>query len=270
MVQPDNGTNYVHIVFLCGGNPSFQAASEVRKVVVAQQDSCNIIHVDREQEGRTYWAGDHFIELPWGRVTIEQIQENADLLEMYGKDRIEQVIAQFEEGDPPADNPFAIRLAVERLRDVVKGYLMGDLRYHLLRGAVVYVAISLVPEGPTGTGVAWALMDWLPQWRESLSQQARATGGEGPNSFHFFLLEFVPANPDLSTQGGGEGNVVQGYMSRTRLYDQNWPYYWFRWDGGKLKTDLNPISNAEATRIGAMAMGLVLTRRIVPPTMVSR
>ena len=258
--QPET-EHRLHVELLCGGTPAFEAATLIRTALRAQNDvSCSIIHLDREGE-RTD-REDDFRALEWDVANIRQVRNDSNLEKRYGKDQIDRVIRSFSQGNTPLDDPIGVRLAAHSLSGQVRDQLIKDLIPAVRDNCNVYVAISLVPEGPTGTGVAWALMDWLPEWREGFIQRFLDAGFPNP-TFHYFLLEFLPAYPD--EQGGNIGNLVQGHLTRQRLHKHPWEYYWFRFDGAKLCSDFQQTTNKEATRIGALAMGLVLASRIIPP-----
>ncbi len=252
-----DGPRPIHIELLCGGRPGFEVATAIREVVTAEGATCHIIHLDAPREQNLYGKEDSFIPLAWNQYIVTALKNHPDLIEKFGIEQIDQVVKQFPPPIVPFDHPLAIRMAAEFATETVKKELEKHLETAKQKGADPYVAITCVPEGPTGTGVTWALMEWLPKWRVNYIRSFELAGIPVPDLFQFFLLEFVPARPD---EDGNWENVRQGYMSRMRLHEKPWPYYWFRFDGAKVSAESNPVSSS----IGARLMGMILTSRFAP------
>ncbi|MCL0101576.1 hypothetical protein M1O29_00610 [Dehalococcoidia bacterium] len=224
---------------------------------MAEGASCNIIHLDAPREQALYGREDTFIPLAWNQYIVTALKSHPDLIEKFGREQIDHVVTQFPPPVVPFDHASAIRMAAEFATESVRKEMERDLELAKQRGADPYIALCLVPEGPTGTGVSWALMDWLPKWRYEYIRSFELAGIPVPDLFQFFLLEFVPARPD---EDGNWENVRQGHITRKRLHERSWPYYWFRFDGAKVST----TSNIKASRIGARVMGMILTSRFAP------
>ena len=252
-----DGVRPVHVELLCGGRPAFEVACSIRDVVTSEGASCHIIHLDAPNEQSLYGREDSFIPLAWNQYIVTALRNHPELVGKFGANQVENIIKQFPPPVVPFDHSLAIRMSAEFAMETVRRELEKHLETAKKRGATPYVAVVLVPEGPTGTGVTWALMDWLPKWRVEYIRGFELAGIPVPDLFQFFLLEFVPARPD---EDGNWENVRQGYMTRMRLYERKWPYYWFRFDGAKVNTSSNPA----ASRIGARVMGMILTSRFAP------
>ena len=225
--------------------------------MVAEGATCHIIHLDSPREEGLYGREDAFIPLVWNQYVCTALRSDPVHLEKFGAEQIERVIQQFPPPVVPFDHALAIRMAAEFAMETVRKELEKHLEVAKRRGAAPYIAVCLVPEGPTGTGVTWALMDFLPAWRVRYIRAFELAGIPVPDLFQFFLLEFVPAKPD---EDGNWENVRQGYMTRMRLHGGSWPYYWFRFDASKV----NAASNPAGSRIGARIMGLILSSRFAP------
>jgi hypothetical protein len=241
---------------LCGGHPSFEVAKNIKDVVLRQGASCHIIHVDNPTEATR--SEDTFLPLQWDAIVEQKISYDRNLEREIGPDRIKQIFEQFKPPRTPFDHPLAVRIAASATFPAIRDHLERELEQAHTDGKDVRVGVCLVPEGPTGTGVAWALLNMLPDWKNDYLLGIADAGG-APEPLDLFLLEFAPADP---AQDGNRGNVIQGYLTRQRLYQMvqkgKWKDYWFRFDGGKLFIKNNDV----ASKIGARAVSFLLTRRL--------
>lgn len=267
----------IHIELLCGGGPSFDSAYSIKSVLDDMEHrreantgfaiTSKIIHVERkDQKGNRGKVEDEegFVPFSWVKGVVDGIEVTEKFKQPDLQGHVAALVKKFPRGEnPPMDSPFGSRLATHGVWVDIQKCLDHDLTVARSKGAIFRVGLCVVPEGPTGIGVAWALMELLPAWQRAKLVRLDQAGIPIPEGMKMFLLEVLPAVPELA--GAGKLSLLQGAISRQRLHKfatdasgPDWPFYWFRFDGGKLGVG---FSNAEATQIGALTFASLLATK---------